>query len=841
MARPKSSPIRRGASRRTPTDFQKRSPTLNTRASRLQWWLQVVSVLLLSVLTTFYRLTGQSLWADEGNSVAQAARSVPEIARHAAADIHPPLYYVLLHGWTQVFGTSEVALRSLSAVAGVGVVLLTWAVARALWGGTTALLTATLLALHPFLVYYAQEVRMYVFTALWAALAVYALCRVVLREGRARAAYTDRVPVTHPALRWQVWDGVYLLAIAAGLWTHYAFPVIPLALAAVYAGWMVNTRRTIPVWPRVVRLLTVHLGALALYMPWLPIAFARVRAWPRPQDLLPFDEGIATSWQWLALGPSATPEHTRWLWFWVALLVVALWPWRRETRWGYRRPHWLTWVLPLAWWLAPLLLLAGLRLFRPAYLKFLIVGLPPFVILIARGILAPWEALQPVPRRGWRFVAMGWAIAAFAVVLVLQVSVLGRYYYDPAAARDDYRSIAQYIAEVAGPQDAILLNAPGQRDVFLYYYRGKLPVYPLPEERPPQAERLYAQLERIARQHRTLYVLLWGTAESDPEGLMERWLNTHAYKALDVWRGNVRFLIYATPRYAEPPVTEVQVDAQLGEGIWLRRFALWTPEVKPGEVVQVQLTWQAEKQPGQRYKVFLQLLGAQDRLIAQRDSEPVGGNRPTVTWTPGEMVEDNYGILIPLATPPGTYRLIAGMYNPATGERLPVRQGETTRDHIVLPVRVTVQRPSVPPPPALLPFRYANNERWGPIRLLGHERYRRGYRHRPDMPIPPGDFLHLTLYWQAVAPPSARWRVTVTVVDGWANVVASWTDDLAGPEYPTTLWEAGEVVRGEFDVYIPPEVKPGTYGVRVQVWREDTPVGDPVPLGTVVIGAAEGG
>ncbi len=56
-----------------------------------------------------------------------------------------------------------------------------------------------------------------------------------------------------------------------------------------------------------------------------------------------------------------------------------------------------------------------------------------------------------------------------------------------------------------------------------------------------------------------------------------------------------------------------------------------------------------------------------------------------------------------------------------------------------------------------------------------------------------------------------------------------------------SLAELGVYVEEEFDVYIPPEVKPGTYGVRVQLWRGDTPVGDPVPLGTITVGPPEGG
>ena len=843
MARPKES-RKRGQPN---TDTRSAAASTGRARATVAWprltLAEGIALALMSLLLNFHRLTAQSFWSDEGNSIAQAMRSLPDIWKHAALDIHPPLYYVLLHLWTRAFGFSEFAIRSLSAVAGVAVVLLVWLLARRLWGDATGRVAGLLAAFHPALVYYAQEARMYIFVALWATLAAYALLTLILREGRARLALADaalargesrvvtggalHVSPHHPALLLGKWDIVLALALAAGLWTHYAFPVVMAIFAVVYVAWMYTTRRTIPLVPRIIRLMTYNLAALLLYMPWLPVALARVHAWPRPAHPIPFRDALPVAWRWLTLGPVPPESLARWLWLWGALVIVALWPWRG------RRVHWLSWVFPLLWLVVPATTMAALNIFTPAYLKFLILSVPPLLVLLARGILTPWELWRDRAARWVRISAGGWVGLTLVGLLVLQGIALSRYYYDPAAARDDYRGIVHYIEAVAGPNDAIILNAPGQWDVFHYYYRGNLPVYRLPEERPPNPKRLEQRLATISEAHDKLFVLLWATNESDPQGIMERWLDTHAYKALDVWRGNVRFLIYATVRTTEEGAFSQDVQVSLGEHIRLEHVAVWQREAAPGDVVQVRLRWRALAPIQQRYKVFLQLLGPGDRLIAQRDSEPAGGSRPTSTWQAGDVIEDNYGLLIPLATPPGEYRLIAGMYDATNGQRLPVRYGQQQGDFYEFPWRLVVVRPATPPPVEVLPIRYRVDEQVGPIRVLGYNRYKRGFRHAPDTPIHPGDFVHVTIFWQAAKKPAARWRAALSLVDGWGNAVTSLSDDLAGPTYPTTEWEEGEVVRGEFDLYLPPDLKPDTYGLRLQLEKGESPVGNAIPLGTV--------
>jgi hypothetical protein len=68
----------------------------------------------------------------------------------------------------------------------------------------------------------------------------------------------------------------------------------------------------------------------------------------------------------------------------------------------------------------------------------------------------------------------------------------------------------------------------------------------------------------------------------------------------------------------------------------------------------------------------VQLLNSSGQVSAQRDLQPQAGAAPTVTWLPGEILTDAYTLSLPDNLSPGDYRLIAGMYNAVSGERLPV-------------------------------------------------------------------------------------------------------------------------------------------------------------------------
>jgi hypothetical protein len=445
------------------------------------------------------------------------------------------------------------------------------------------------------------------------------------------------------------------------------------------------------------------------------------------------------------------------------------------------------------------------------------------------GTAAPQPASAPAPSSpAGRLLSYLWLTATIVLVSIPTGVTLAAYYFDPSVARDDYRSISAYISAAAGPDDAIILNAPGQREVFEYYYQGPLPVYDLPEQRPPDEAATLARIEGIADQHPHLYTLYWATEESDPNQLIEGWLDSHAYKAEDLWQGNTRFVIYATQQPTDDWPLQTS-DALFGDQIRLASYALSSQEIASGDVLQLQLNWQAERQPDANYTVFVQLLDERDQVVAQRDAPP--GDRPTSEWQPGEKIVDNHGVLVSHGTAPGDYRLILGMYNPETGERL--RVGE--QDYIDLST-VRVNRPETPLPVDALRMQNPKLFRFNEITLLGHDRYKRGFSFNPDEPLRASDLLHLTWYWQANSQPTAAWWFTARLVSGADTEVTSVSGPLVSELYPTLNWQAGEIVRGEHDLLIPDYVEPGRYQLQLFLHTGNPADGvDRVNLGWVTV------
>lgn len=719
-------------------------------------------ILLLAATLRFYALGASSLWSDEGNTWALLSRSFAQIARDAAADIHPPGYYWLLKLWTMLFGASAVGMRSFSALAGLLLVYLIYRLGLLLQEHQrdlpiAALLAAFLAAVNPFLIYYSQEARMY----LWLTLASAALCWALL-------AWLDGEG------RWGWALLGYIGAAVVGLWIHYTFPVVMVAAGFGYLGSVLPKpgRWRVTWWPFTL----ANLLAILAYLPWLPTAVDRLLHWPATTVSVAPSDALRLVLQTVLLGPlrELPQPFAPWL-LGTALLPIGglLLAWRRP---GLR-------VIAF-WWLAPLLLVFGAGLLTDAFIKFLLVATPAWWLLSAVTVdLLPRAATT---RRALSALLIGGGALLFAWL------VLPTYYRTPDV-RDNYQGVARYLAAVADPaHDLVLLDAPGQQEVWRYYDPG-VPVLALPQQRPADRLATESTLATATRDRQTIYALFWATAEADPEQVVAGWLNRNAFQGIESWQGNLRFVTYSLPSDLRClPLDRVSF---FGAEISLvaRCLAARQAQVAAGDVLLVGLQWQTRSPLTARYKVTLQLLDTANQVIAQRDSEPVGGSAPTDQWQPNTVVIDNHGLAIPVGTPPGSYALILALYDALSGARLAVGAA----DYLALGA-VTVARGSRPFPAALAPVQQRLDQALGPVRLVGYSAHRRGLAHAPQTPLVPGDSVEFTLLWQAPDPLPAAWPadLTFTLTLGGEQV----TLGLAGGGYPTAQWQAGELVRAKAEL-----------------------------------------
>ena len=123
------------------------------------------------------------------------------------------------------------------------------------------------------------------------------------------------------------------------------------------------------------------------------------------------------------------------------------------------------------------------------------------------------------------------------------------------------------------------------------------------------------------------------------------------------------------------------LDYRLGPAIRLSGDTLLTPEVHAGDDLLLSLYWEAVGTPDLDYTIFIHIYDAAGTWLTQQDVMPAGGQSLTSGWRAGEFIEDFHRLTIPEEAVPGEYRILLGMYDWRTGERLPV----TTSDGTALP------------------------------------------------------------------------------------------------------------------------------------------------------------
>jgi hypothetical protein len=142
-------------------------------------WLVIIITLIGGFLRALL-LGTKGMWLDETFSVWLASHNVVDMLQWIVKiDQHPPLYYLLLHYWIALNGDTPYYVRQLSALFGAGTIPIIYLIGKRMSGAVVGLAAALFLAFSPFHIYFAQETRMYTFLMFNAAVATYALVRLL--------------------------------------------------------------------------------------------------------------------------------------------------------------------------------------------------------------------------------------------------------------------------------------------------------------------------------------------------------------------------------------------------------------------------------------------------------------------------------------------------------------------------------------------------------------------------------------------------------------------------------------------------------------------------------------
>ena len=297
-----------------------------------------------------------------------------------------------------------------------------------------------------------------------------------------------------------------------------------------------------------------------------------------------------------------------------------------------------------------------------------------------------------------------WPGRAILLALVLGWNGLALWgvnnlYLDPRYEPDlGYLEAATILRREREPGDLLVLdlwteNLTGPLVAMLNYCQGQCPErLDLVREDLMDRERRWQEtrLKDLAG-HDRVWLLLTRVPEGDPNSVVEHWLEQVGYLEFCRWTGpQVRLCLYhlgpGDLLWQGPVEARFGSDLRLVEAEVARSPAQGQSpvSVRPGQVILVRLTWQALSPVPEEYILSLQLIDKHGRLLTALDHRPGGSFRPMFTWQPEDLIPDRYALPLPSESTPGSYRLLAILYRPTDGQRLPVQQVDSVRGDGVL-------------------------------------------------------------------------------------------------------------------------------------------------------------
>jgi hypothetical protein len=268
------------------------------------------------------------------------------------------------------------------------------------------------------------------------------------------------------------------------------------------------------------------------------------------------------------------------------------------------------------------------------------------------------------------------------------------------------------------------------------------------------------------------------------------------------------------PSYARPATAQalpsgvVPLNLRHGDHIRLLGYRLSAETLTPGETLTLNLYWQTDVSLDKNYSVFAHALGRNDVVVGQFDSLPGLGNYATSIWRPGQIIEDT--LLVPIArdaSAPTLLTIGTGLYDASRLDLppLPVVTADGAPASTAIAQAKLIPREWPIAEPGSLNIQFDDN-----IKLVGFQ---------TDCG-PQSVVCHLKLFWEPEDRPSADHTVFIQIWDD-REQMAGFDGPPIGGDYPTSWWEAGEVIVDEHMLDLR-KLPSGRYRMLVGLYRLDS-------------------
>ncbi|MFN2193207.1 MAG: phospholipid carrier-dependent glycosyltransferase [Candidatus Promineifilaceae bacterium] len=766
-----------------------------------RYWAQwlLLLILLLGFGLRMYDLERQSMWSDEGLSLYRSGLSLADVAANKiiidgveTRDTNPAFYFILLHLWRGVTGDSVTAMRAIGSLFGFLAIPLVYVLADLVYDRKVALAAALLMAISPLHVWHSQVMRNYGLLVTLNLFSVYGVMRLAL----------DR-EVERP-WRWLLlWAAAGLL----GIYTHY-FSLFVFAYSLLILGYVAWRKWDVRELPRRRWFWPAMAGIVLLTIPACLIAFNRFQAGQQIDFYrYPLTALLTHALSAFGVGVIQTLVHP-----WARVLPVLI-LFVLGILLGLLRKRAGT-LLLLGYQFIPLGLLFLVSLINPLYngARHLLIGLPPFLVLVANGMVGKGQAAGGKGQvAGWLRIALGTA------VIVIQLSWLHMQFSDPALLRDDIRGAANYLNAVVEEEDVVVLHDAIIGFVFDYYYEGAAPWRAIPRYAEEDVAAAENELSAAGDEADRVWFLTQPAPRSGfPRDALSDWAAAN-WPRFTSKRFPHLLLPVGLEGYTPQPVLAAlpegvpEIGVQFADA--LRLEGLEIPQaVDPQTPWTVTWYWSRPAEAASAaatagdYELSLRWRDADGRLWYQTD-DLLWHEFPPTAWPEGSIVRFDLATKTPPALPPGSYELGLRVLD-GEGRELLTEDG---REELPLgTITVTAASQELPQSSAFT----AQSGRLGPVDLLGYR--------LPSEKIRPGHEIPATFLWQIRGKARADYLLRVQLIDVDGEVIAESVGSPTLDSFLATAWSAGDIFQGKSSIAMPASARDEAYRMQISFVDPDS-------------------